>query len=57
MGVIDLDLKSYSAISTQNSRKHHSMSLTYIDLGRPRGVSSPNMLLLNFESLSFYVDP
>ena len=45
MSVIDLDLQGHLAISTQNFRKQNSTSLLYMDLGRPRGVTRPNMLL------------
>ena len=45
-GVIDLDLQGHLAISSQDSKKQHSPSLFYTDLGQPRGVTRPNILLL-----------
>ena len=45
LGVIDLDLQCHVAFFTQNSRKLHSTSLVYTDLGRTRGVTRPNVLL------------
>ena len=45
-GVIDLDLQGHFLISNQDSKKQHSTSLLYIDLGRPRGITRPNVLLL-----------
>ena len=38
MGVFDFDFQCHLAISTQNSRKRHSTSLLYTDLGRSRDV-------------------
>ena len=48
MRVIDLYLQDHLAISTQKSRKPHSISLLYTNLGRPRGATSLNVLLLTF---------
>ena len=45
MGVIDLDLQGHLAILIQNSRKQYSTFLLYTDLGQPRGVTRPNVLL------------
>ena len=44
-GVIDLDLQGHLAISTQNSRKWHSTSLLYTDLGQPNGVTRSKLFL------------
>ena len=49
MGVNDLDLQGHLATSTQNSRKQHSAFL-YTDLGRRRGVTCLNVLLLKLEA-------
>ena len=46
MGVIAFDLQGYLAISTQNSSERCSMSLLYTDLGLPRGVTRPSVLLI-----------
>ena len=45
---LTLTFKVILAISTQNYRKRHSTSLLYSDLGRPKGVTRPNVLLLIF---------
>ena len=47
MGVIDLHIEGHFVVLIKNSRKCHSMSLLYTDLGRPRGVTHPNVLLLH----------
>ena len=39
MGFIDLDLQGHLAMSTQNSKKRHSSSLSSTDLGRPMHAS------------------
>ena len=41
--VVDFDLQGHLATSTQNFKKQQSTSISYSDLGQPRGV--PNMLL------------
>ena len=41
VGVIDHDLQGHLAIWTQNSKKQHSSSLFYTNLGRPRGIAHP----------------
>ena len=41
MRVIDLDLQGHLPISTQNSKKQHSTSLLYTNLGQSRGVTCP----------------
>ena len=46
MGFTDLDLQVHLANETQNFRKQCSMSLLNIDLGRTRGVTCPNVLML-----------
>ena len=45
MGAIDLDLQGHLAISIKNSRIWHLMSLLYTDLGWPRCVTLPNVLV------------
>ena len=57
MRVIDLDLSGHLAISTQNSKNHHSTSLWYTDLGRPKGVTCPNVVLLVRSSASVQIHP
>ena len=49
MGVIDLDLQSHLAISTQSSKKRRSTSLLHTDLGQPKDVIRPNVSLLYIE--------
>ena len=49
--VIDLDLQNHLTISTQNFRKRRSTLLFYTDLGRPRGISRPNVLLFSYIAL------
>ena len=45
MGVNDIDLLGHLAISTQNSKKQHSASLSHTDLGRPRVLHVLDVLL------------
>ena len=47
IGVIDLGLQGHLAIWLQNSKKRHSTSLLYNDLGRPREVTRPKYALVN----------
>ena len=49
MGVIDLGLQGYLAISTQNFKKRYSTSLLYSDLGRPKGVTRPKLALVQIK--------
>ena len=45
-GVIELELQGNLAILNQDYKKRCSTSLMYPDLGRPRGITRPNVLLL-----------
>ena len=45
MGVIDIGLQVHLAILTQNFKKQPATMPLYTDLGQPRGVTSPNVLL------------
>ena len=45
MGVIGPDLQGHFAISTQNSKKRHSMSLLFTNLGQPRSVHVQHALV------------
>ena len=45
---LDLDLHGHWVISNQDSNKQHSILLMYFDLGQPRHVTRPSVLLLLF---------
>ena len=45
MWIINRGLQGHLAILNQDSKKQPSKSLLYSDLGRPRGITRPNVLL------------
>ena len=48
--IVDLDLQGHMAIWSQDSKKWHSSSLLYTNLGWPRGITKPSVLLLTLKT-------
>ena len=57
-GVIDLDLQGNLVILSQDSKKRRLTPLLYTDLGRPRDVKRPNVLLVIHKNalIAWYVN-